>query len=54
MGFCFDPPLAAAVQAASGPAERADPPVVLRQAPVTNSNHGTWLFAPNQNQGNGS
>ena len=21
---------------------------------VTNSNHGTWLFAPNQNQGNGS
>jgi len=21
---------------------------------VTNSSHGTWLFAPNQNQGNGS
>jgi hypothetical protein len=21
---------------------------------VTNSNHGTWLFPPNQNQGNGS
>ena len=21
---------------------------------VTNSDHGTWLFAPNQNQGNGS
>jgi hypothetical protein len=24
------------------------------QTYVTNSSHGTWLFAPNQNQGNGS